>query len=86
MAQYERETVQFHPVAVTRNDETVTTGVEFAVTAPGNRPETWAPAEVVAGQTGLMVENMAPGPYTVWARVTSGVERVVIDTGTIEVR
>jgi len=86
MAQYERETKQFHPVEVTLDGAPVTTGVELAVTTPGVRPTTWTEADTMGDKVGLMVQNMAPGPYTVWARVTSGLERVVLDTGTIHVR
>ena len=78
---YPRETVEFQPVTVTVNGVAVTTGVEFAVAESGSRPVTWAAPATLGGRIGVMVEDLTPGDWTVWARVTSSPEIPVIDCG-----
>jgi hypothetical protein len=83
---YPRETVEFQPVVVTVDGATVTTGVTFAVLAPGNRPVTgWAAATTLGGKIGFMITGMAPAIYAVWAKVASSPETPVIYCGTFRV-
>jgi hypothetical protein len=85
MNTYPRETVEFQPVAVTVNGTPVTTGVQFAIAAAGARPITWAAPVTLNAQIGVMVENLQPGVWHVWAQITSTPEIPVIDCGAFEV-
>ena len=78
---YPRETVEFQPVTVLVDDVAVTTGVEFCVAASGSRPVTWIAPVTLSSRIGVMVEDLTPGDWTVWARVTSSPELPVIDCG-----
>lgn len=77
MNRYERESKEFMEVAVLFNGETITEGVQFAVTTGREtRPagEEFGIAEVVDGATGVMIEDYAPGVWTVWAKAESDPE------------
>lgn len=78
---YPRESVEFQPVTVTRDGEAVIDGLSFAVVPDGSRPETFAPASVVAGVAGFMVAGLSPGTYRIYARMSAGIETPVIDCG-----
>ena len=51
----------------------------------GTRPTTYTMPATVAGQTGVMVQGLAPGLHTVSAKVDSAPETVVIGCGAITV-
>ena len=84
---YPRETVEFQPILVKADGEPVTTDVEACVLAFGLRPEDtdWAAAVTLEGQIGVMIEDLSPGNWTVWVRVTSYPEVPVISVGPIMV-
>lgn len=82
---YERETVEFIPVTVTINGDTVTEAVEFAVTVAVDRPTDWAAPVELDGRIGVMTDHQDPGSYTVWARVTDSPEVPVIRCGSYRV-
>lgn len=78
---YPRESVEFQPVKVTRDGLLITTDLEFAVVPDGDRPVTFTPAAIVAGNTGVIVQGLEPGTYRIFARVTTAQEIPVIDCG-----
>jgi hypothetical protein len=86
MTSFERETVEFQPVAVTLNGAPVTAGVTFAIVGPGVRPTTFSAPTTIGGQIGVMVQNLAPGGYYIWARVASSPEVVILRCGYINVK
>lgn len=63
----------------------VTTGIEYNVSAPQERPDAtlWQGAYVLSGKTGILIDatTYSPGVYAVWARVSSTPETVVIPCG-----
>lgn len=86
VAQFERETKEFHSIVVRRDGEVVLTGLEFAVTRTGARPTEWKPAYVLGGLTGIMVEGLAPGWYDVRVRIAADPEAPVLHVWTFRVR
>lgn len=82
---YPRETVEFASIAVTVDGAAVLTGVTVCVVPAGNRPATFVDPATLAGKLGVMVSGMAPGVYTIWARVSSSPETPVIEAGSFRV-
>ena len=84
---YPRESVEFQPILITVDGETITSNVETQITLPGARPSSsaWIAAVTLHGDIGLMVEGLNPGTYEVWARVTDSPEIPVIDCGSFAV-
>lgn len=80
MPKFPRETREFFPVNVRLNGTVITTGVEFSATPYGSRAHNFMPAAMLEGKTGIMIENMEPGNYRVWARVTTVSETPVMET------
>ena len=78
---YPRESVEFQPVEVTRDGLTITTGLEFSIVPDGQRPVTFTPAEMLSGQTGVIVSGLSQGTYRIFARLTTAQEVPVIDCG-----
>ena len=67
-----RETVALFPIDLAVDDQ-VTTTFDVAVTAAyGPRPTEFAPATVVDGQAGVVIEGLSPGDY--WAYPRHGEE------------
>lgn len=78
---YERESVEFQPVSVTRNGEPVTLNIELAVTQNNERPTNFQVPATLGDEIGIMVDGYAVGSYTVWAKVTDAPEVPVIVCG-----
>lgn len=85
MNTYPRETTEFQPVTVRVDSVTVTTGIQFAITARSTRPTTWTDAVLLGGKTGVMITGLAVGLYRIWAKVTSSPETPVLDCGLLEI-
>lgn len=83
---YERETKEFLPIEVRRNDAPVTTGIQFAITPLHQRPQAWEDALTMGGKTGVMVEALTRGDYTVWAKVQATPELPVFQATHISIR
>ena len=81
---YPRETVEFLPLTVTDGDDPVTT-FQVAVTAYGARPTTWSANTELDGEHGVMVSGLAPGYYSLWAKVTANPETRVVHLGHIAI-
>lgn len=84
---YPRESVEFVPVLVTLDNNTITNGIEFSVTLPSARPtdSSWFAATLLAGETGFLTGTYTPGTWKVWARVTDSPEIPVIDCGAFQI-
>lgn len=84
---YPRESVEFQPILITLdgNPVTVAADVEVCITAPNARPSTWIASTSLAGEIGVMIQNLAVGTYTVWARITDSPEIPVINCGAFAV-
>jgi hypothetical protein len=85
MTTFERESIEFQPVNVTVDGAAVTSGVTFAITPNGQRPTTYTAPTTIGGQTGVMVQDLQPGIYQVWAKITSTPETPVILCGNIAI-
>ena len=85
MNTFQRETKEFVPIDVYRGDVISTEGVLFAVTGPNERPVVFEPAEILEGETGILINNLVPGTYRVWAKVIDILEVPVIDCGLFRV-
>lgn len=81
MISYPRESVEFQPVHVTIDGSPVTTGVTFAITSRGGRPEAWVSPVELGGQIGVMVGGLEIGGYSVWAKVIAAPETPVVNCG-----
>lgn len=70
------ETVEFVPVGVTVGGQVVTTGIEFATLPEGARPQEadWGAADMLEGNSGVMISGLTPGYYWVWVRVAASPE------------
>lgn len=85
MNHYPRETKEFQPVAITVDGAAVTAGVELAVVLGDARPTAWTAATSLSGKIGYLIDSMAVGTYTVWARITSSPEVPVINCGSFRI-
>lgn len=84
---YQRETKEFIPVPISINGVSTTVGVKFQITILGARPiGVWLDPITVGGKIGVMIDQLAPGKWTIWAQVTSNPEIVVEDCGFFLVR
>lgn len=61
--------------------QSVSTGVAFSIVVDGQRPDIFAPATVLDGKIGVMVQDLVPGNWRVFAKVTANPETPVIDCG-----
>lgn len=84
---YPRESVEFQPILITLDGTPFTTAadIEVSITAPSARPSTWIASTSLGGEIGVMIENLAVGSYTVWARITDSPEIPVINCGSFAV-
>jgi len=84
---YPRESVEFQPVLVTRDNVIITSGVSFAVITPTARPQSsdWFAATVLQGATGFLTGTYAPGVWNVWAQISDSPETPVINCGSFQV-
>lgn len=78
---YPRESVEFQPVTVTRDGVVITSGLSFAIVPDGDRPVTFTAAEILGGETGVMIQGLERGTYRIFAKITSAPEVPVIDCG-----
>lgn len=77
-----RETKEFLALTVESNGSP-TTNFETAVAKWPARPTTWQSAAVLGAEAGVIIENLSVGTYTVWVRVTTAQEAVVVHAGTV---
>jgi len=85
---YPQETKEFQPIRVKVDGVEVTTGVEVAVIPPSTRPilTDWVPATVLTtGRLAILIQDLAPGVWNVWARVTTEDELAVVYCGNFKV-
>lgn len=81
-----RESVEYVRLSMEVDGVPVTTGVEVAITAQGQRPETWTTAADVDGPVvliGVDPYDLAPGSWTVWGRYTDAPEIPVTRLGVL---
>lgn len=82
---YPRETVEFVPVTVKVGGVEVLTGVTIAVVPSGARPTQFDTPTTLAGKIGVMITDLTPGDYIVFAKVASSPESPVVDCGALRV-
>lgn len=84
---YPQETKEFQPIRVKVDGVEVTEGVEIAVLPTNTRPEDeWIAAVLLTnGHLGFLIDDMEPGIWNVWARVTTDDELVVLHCGDFKV-
>lgn len=85
----QRETEEWLPVPVKHQGVPIIASVKFAILPTGTRPTAefseFTDAIVVEEQTGIMVTDLQPGDYEIWARVTTALERPVIRCGALRI-
>jgi hypothetical protein len=74
---FPRETVEYLPLTATL-DGTETSTFQVAVVPHNTRPTTWTPAP-------YLLQNMTPGVYDVYTKVTDSPESPVVQAGTIHI-
>ena len=84
---YPRESVEFQPVLVTLDNVAFTSGVQFAVLKPNDRPisSDWFSATLLQGATGFLTGSYVAGTWKVWAKIADSPETPVIDCGSFQV-
>lgn len=82
---FERESVEFQPIVVTRDGVTITSGVATSITQLGVRPTVWTPAVTVGTQIGCMVSGLNVGTYNVWVQITDTPEIPVKNAGSFTI-
>jgi hypothetical protein len=85
MTSYERETIEFQAVTVTVDGVAVTDGVTFCIAPQSERPALFTAPATLAGNIGVMIQDLQPGGYRIWARVESNPEQPVINCGYISI-
>lgn len=78
-----KETREFNAVTVTLDGTARTTGVELTVIPDDatTRPTNWIPPVVRGEKIGIMIENLEPGSYRVFARITDAGDQLVRSVG-----
>jgi len=84
MRTFPRETSEFLPLTVTLDGDPVT-DYEVALAPYGDRPEAWEMAMDLDDAKGVMIDALAPGYWSVWARVTDNPEVPVMLVDTIAI-
>jgi len=82
---FERESVEFQPIIVTRDGVTITSGVSTCITQLGVRPVNFISAVTVGTQIGCMVSGLTPGAYNVWVQISDSPETPVKNAGSFTV-
>ena len=82
---YERETVEFQPITITRDGTVITSGIETCITVEDVRPVTFIAAVSLGTKVGCLIQNLSVGTYEVWVRVTDSPEIPVKSAGIFEV-
>ena len=82
---YDRSSVEFQPVNVTRDGVVITTNITTSITAPNTRPTVWIPTVTLSGKVGFMISGLSSGLYQVWVQINSGAETPVLNAGTIQI-
>ena len=54
---FERETVEFQPITITRDSVPITSGIATSITQLGVRPTTWVDAVTLGTKVGCMVSG-----------------------------
>lgn len=80
-----RETKEFLPLTVLANG-VQTSGFDTSVVRWPLRPTVWVPAAVVDGDAGIILETLTQGTWTVWIRVTTAAEAIVVNAGTVYIQ
>jgi hypothetical protein len=74
-----RESIEYVYVTVTRNGETVTDGIQFAITATDERPSIWNPATIVDGKTAYLTTALTePTTQLLWVKTINGAETPIM--------
>lgn len=83
MNEYPRETLELVWASVTaRGTGTpVTSGVKLAVSKLGERPESWTDPTVEGDKLGVMIDQLEPGYYKMWAQASVPPEAPVMECG-----
>lgn len=82
---FERESVEFQPIVVTRDGVTITSGIATCIAQLGTRPVTFIPSVTVGTQIGCMVGGLTVGTYNVWVQITDNPEIPVKNAGSFTV-
>lgn len=85
MIELPRESVEFVPLTVTLDGKPVNQGIELATTQGSARPTVWAPATVLDGKAGLVIDGLPVGEHIVWVRVSSAPEAPVLRCARIRI-
>lgn len=82
---YPRETVEFQPIIIKKDDVVITTGISTALVAHGARPTVWTAATVLGLEVGVMLTGLTPGTYDIYAKIVDVPEAPVIDCGSVAI-
>jgi hypothetical protein len=82
---FERESVEFQPIVVTRDGVPVTTGLSTCITQLGMRPVNFTSAVTVGTQVGCMVSGLTVGTYNVWVQISDSPETPVKNAGSFTI-
>ena len=82
---FERESVEFQPVVVTRDGVVITSGIATCIAQLGVRPTTFIPSVTVGTQVGCMVSGLTVGSYNVWVQITDSPEIPVKNAGSFTI-
>jgi len=82
---YPRETTEFQPLIIKKNNVIVTEGISTSIAEHGERPSTWIPAVALGAEVGVMITGLTPGMYDIYAKVTDSPEIPVMDCGSIAI-
>lgn len=86
MSDYPRESIELVPVTVQIDGAPVTEGFTLALTAGRDRPSAWVAPTVIGASVGWLLDGtLAPGTYSLWAKVVAAPETPVIDLGRIAI-
>jgi hypothetical protein len=67
---YERSTIDFIHLPVTKDGATQTVGVTYSIVKQPGAEGAHEPADIMNGKTGRIISEWEPGLYKVWAAVT----------------
>lgn len=78
-----KETREFNEVTVTLDGTARTAGVELAIIPDDatSRPTAWSAPTVRGTKIGIMIQDLAPGSYRVFARITDAGDQLVRNVG-----
>lgn len=82
-----RESDEFIAITITPvgGETPVTAGVTITTTTGNERPSEWRAPTVVGDEIGLLTGALERGRHSVWARVVSSPETIVLEVDTITI-